>query len=369
LIAEDEAVRRVSAEGVITTVAANPRAVGSSAAPSVPLGEALAVAVTSDGGFLIADADNSCVWRVSPDGAIHIAAGRGPPSVEGDGGPATSAFLGAPSDVAVTPDGGFLIADSSDERVRAVSPEGIITTVAGPGPPSYFFSPGQLYGGPSQDYTLDTMIGVAFQPGGFLISDAGVNSAILSVTTPSAPRLAVALRAPRITHRAIRFFYTATMPATVRLDVVAIDKSVAHLEGRTTGGRSSIVLTKPLPAGLYALRMEATGAAGQRAQSRLGVFIIGDLTLREAREAARRKAQRLEGSTVSVTQCRQFSRTRADCVLKNVDYQYPCDTVASLRLRPGTGLVYFRDYECRSAKHGGPFAPHPKTHRGANLVT
>lgn len=367
LIAESQGVRRVWPNGVITTVAGGAGPSGTSlAANGVWLGLSLGLAATRDGGFLIADGGRDRVWRVSAQGVISIAAGsrRG---VAGDGGLATQAQLRDPADVAVTADGGFLIADAGNARVRAVSPLGVITTVAGPGPPSYFFSPGQLYGGPARDYTLDTMAGVTSEPGGFLISNGNgnANSAILSVAEPGAPRLAVALQAPRVDDRMIRFPYRVTKPASVALDVLAGTKAVAHLHrSMTAAGRSSIALTNRLAAGLYGLRLQATDTAGERAQSRLGVFVVGDLTLAEARVAARRKARRLEGSSVSPTRCRRFSRTRTDCTLSD-----PCDTVASLRLHRRTGLVYFQPYECRDPAHGGPFAKNPRVHTGTNLVT
>jgi NHL repeat-containing protein len=51
----------------------------------------------------------------------------------GDGGPATAARLNSPTAVVATLDGGFLIADRGNHRVRRVSPTGIISTAAGGG--------------------------------------------------------------------------------------------------------------------------------------------------------------------------------------------------------------------------------------------
>ncbi len=53
--------------------------------------------------------------------------------VAGTGGPATVAQLGGPQGVAVTADGGFLIADANNNEVRKVSAAGVITRVAGTG--------------------------------------------------------------------------------------------------------------------------------------------------------------------------------------------------------------------------------------------
>jgi hypothetical protein len=91
------------------------------------------VAVSPDGGYLIADAGNDRVRRVFPDGTIKTVAGTGNYGFSGDGGPATAADPQAPIGVAVLPDGGFLIADAAAARVRRVSAAGIITRVAGNG--------------------------------------------------------------------------------------------------------------------------------------------------------------------------------------------------------------------------------------------
>jgi hypothetical protein len=81
------------------------------------------MAATADGGFLIADFQTARVRQVSPAGIITTVAGstRGD---SGDGGLATAARLDSPADVEVTPDGGFLLADFFEARVRRVSPAG-----------------------------------------------------------------------------------------------------------------------------------------------------------------------------------------------------------------------------------------------------
>src|SRR5215471_8102850 len=71
---------------------------------------------------------------VAATGTISTIAGSDPfGGFSGDGGPATAAALNNPTGVAVMPDGGYLIADASNDRVRRVFPNGTINTVAGTG--------------------------------------------------------------------------------------------------------------------------------------------------------------------------------------------------------------------------------------------
>jgi hypothetical protein len=162
-------VRRVSPAGIITTVAGTTSGLSGDGGPATAaqLAAPTGVAVTPDGGYLIADQNNHRVRRVSSTGTITTVAGS-TLGMSGDGGPATAAQLAAPSGVAATPDGGFLIADQNNQRVRYVSPTGTITTVAG----TTVGLSGD--GGPATAAQLSFPFGVAVTAdGGFLITDRG----------------------------------------------------------------------------------------------------------------------------------------------------------------------------------------------------
>src|SRR5215207_4825215 len=96
-----------------------------------------AIAPLAGGGFLIADTGNNRIRRVATNtgGAISTVAGSETAGYGGDGGSATSAAarLLGPEGVVARPDGGILIADTGNQRVRDVSAAGIIRTVAGNG--------------------------------------------------------------------------------------------------------------------------------------------------------------------------------------------------------------------------------------------
>src|SRR5437867_1210398 len=72
-------------------------------------------------------------WAVTPDGIITTVAGSGTGGFSGDRGPAVSAQLNFPYSVAVDASGNLFIADTLNHRIRKVTPDGIITTVAGSG--------------------------------------------------------------------------------------------------------------------------------------------------------------------------------------------------------------------------------------------
>ncbi len=129
-------IRRVD-DGVITTVAGNGRPAfggdgdGAQIAQLNQPGGVAALPAASGGGFLIADTGNNRIRRVSTSGLITTVAGTGPAAFTGDGGPATSAALNAPARVAPLAGGGFLIADTGNNRIRRVDADGTIRTVAG----------------------------------------------------------------------------------------------------------------------------------------------------------------------------------------------------------------------------------------------
>ena len=73
------------------------------------------------------------VRKVSPLGVIETVAGTGVGGYNGDGVQATQADLNGPTDAVELKDGEYLIADRGNHRIRMVSPNGVIETVAGTG--------------------------------------------------------------------------------------------------------------------------------------------------------------------------------------------------------------------------------------------
>ena len=92
--------------------------------------------IDAQGNLFIADTGNNRIRKVSPDGTISTVVGTGPATdtgggFSGDGGPATDALLSGPTGVAFDGVGNLYVADSNNSRVRKVSTSGIITTDRG----------------------------------------------------------------------------------------------------------------------------------------------------------------------------------------------------------------------------------------------
>ena len=132
-------IRRVS-KGVITTVAGNGTAGyagDGGAATAAQMNTPYRVAVDRAGNLYIADYGNNLVRKVTPDGFITTVAGNGSVGHGGDGGLATSAQLDAPYGIAVDGAGNLYIVNHFGHRIRLVTANGRITTLAGNGTGGY----------------------------------------------------------------------------------------------------------------------------------------------------------------------------------------------------------------------------------------
>jgi sugar lactone lactonase YvrE len=180
-------VRKVSPNGVIVTVAGSGPAGGGGGfsgdggpATAAQLNYPMAVTVDAHGNLFIADTINYRIRRVTPEGIISTVAGTGIQGLSGDGGPAISAEIGSPWGVAVDGNGNlfFSAGGSAYHRIRRVTPDGIITTAVGNGLPG---TGGD--GGPADSAQLDTPWGVAVDEEGSLFIADSNNHRIPKVTT------------------------------------------------------------------------------------------------------------------------------------------------------------------------------------------
>jgi len=167
-------IRKVDSNGIIATVAGNGNPGNSGdygAATNASLNQPSGVAVDAFGNLFIADRGNGVIRKVDPNGIITTVAGNGTNGYSGDGGTATNARLNWPSGVGVDASGNLFIADMSNNRIRKVDPNGIITTVAGNGNSGFFGD-----GGVATSAKLNGPSGVALDAfGNLFIADSDNN--------------------------------------------------------------------------------------------------------------------------------------------------------------------------------------------------
>ena len=126
-------IRKITQAGVVTALAGsnttrgNADGTGKHASFSGPRG----VAVDQAGTVYVADTGNNSIRKVTPDGVVTTLAGGGEPGFA-DGTGAQARFNG-PIGLAVDPDGNMLVADTDNQRIRKVTPAGVVSTLAGTG--------------------------------------------------------------------------------------------------------------------------------------------------------------------------------------------------------------------------------------------
>jgi uncharacterized protein (TIGR03437 family) len=125
----NHAIRKVAANGVIATVAGN-GVEGPSGdegpAAGAHLSSPRGVTVDDNGFIFIGDSGNHRIRMVTPDGIIHTIAGTGSPGFEGDGGQATLALLDGPAGLFLDGSGALYFADGNNNRIRRLTPDAIV---------------------------------------------------------------------------------------------------------------------------------------------------------------------------------------------------------------------------------------------------
>ncbi len=127
-------IRKITPANIITTIAGNGTA-GSAGdglpATNAQLNNPLSAAVDAAGNIFIADYGNHRIRKVSAAGIMSTYAGTGIAGFSGDGGPASAAKIWQPTSVCFDLAGNLYITDQLNNRIRKVTPAGIISTVAG----------------------------------------------------------------------------------------------------------------------------------------------------------------------------------------------------------------------------------------------
>ena len=176
-------VYRLESNGTVTLIAGAPgfpSAVGDGGpATAAKISNPSSLAFDPSGNLYITEPFDSRVRKVTPQGTITTFAGNGHAGYSGDGGLASGALLSTPVDVKTDSSGDVFIADLTTSVVRKVTPNGIITTVAGTGAKGFSGD-----GGPATLATLSGAAAIAVDPSGNLfIADRPSAASTISPAT------------------------------------------------------------------------------------------------------------------------------------------------------------------------------------------
>ncbi len=131
----NQRVRRVAVDGAVTTLAGsgaagNADGPGSEATFNNPSG----VAVDKAGNVFVTDTVNQRIRRVTPGGVVSTFAGSSAGYLDGQG---TSAQFNTPFGLTIDAFGNLYVSDAANQRIRKVSAKGVVTTLAGSGQQGY----------------------------------------------------------------------------------------------------------------------------------------------------------------------------------------------------------------------------------------
>ncbi|HEY3825849.1 MAG TPA: putative Ig domain-containing protein, partial [Bryobacteraceae bacterium] len=172
--ASTNAIFKIDTNGTLTLVAGNGHSGYSGdggRAVNAQLSAPQGTAVDGSGNIYVADIGNNRIRRIDPNGVITTIAGTSAYGSGGDSGSALSAQFDAPRGVAIDRVGAVYVADTFNNRLRKISPSGVITTVAGTGVAGYSGD-----GFAANGAQLNTPYAVATdQTGNVYIADSGNN--------------------------------------------------------------------------------------------------------------------------------------------------------------------------------------------------
>ena len=170
---ESNRIRKITPQGVVTTFAGGNEGfadgVGSAASFNTPSG----LAIDANDNLYVADTANNRIRKVTPAGEVSTIAGDGTAGYLD--GPAAQARFNGPIGVAVDTRGNVVVADTYNDRIRMISPDGQVSTIAGAGTPGYA-------DGDRNTSLFDTPCGIVVaNDGTIIVADTG-NDSVRKIT-------------------------------------------------------------------------------------------------------------------------------------------------------------------------------------------
>lgn len=144
----------------------------------------MGLAIDVDGNLYVSDWVNHRIRMITPRGPVTTVAGSGTPGPYSDilDGPADTARLFGPEGLTVDDQGSVYVADTLNNRIRRISPAGMVTTIAGSGPGTVYGFDGAHVDGPADTARFNDPSDVAVDTDGVLYVTDRLNHVIRRIT-------------------------------------------------------------------------------------------------------------------------------------------------------------------------------------------
>jgi hypothetical protein len=175
----DETIRKISPTGVVTTLAGSPGMSGTAdgTGSAARFFHPTCLAIDASDNIYVADTGNNSIRKVTPDGVVTTFAGlSGPNNFGSADGTGTAARFYGPTGIAVDGAGNVYVGDTSNETIRKITPGGVVSTLAG--------TPGVLgsNNGTGAAAQFHTPVGVAVDLNGYVYVADGGNDLVRKIS-------------------------------------------------------------------------------------------------------------------------------------------------------------------------------------------
>ena len=162
---ESNRIRKIAPDGTVTTLAGGNEGFSDGVGAAASFNTPSALALAPDGNLFLADTANNRIRKITPEGQVSTVAGDGTAGYVD--GPAAQAQFNGPMGVAVDARGNIYVADTYNDRIRMIATDGQVSTIAGGGTPGYA-------DGDRTSALFDTPAGIAVTTeGNIIVADTG----------------------------------------------------------------------------------------------------------------------------------------------------------------------------------------------------
>ncbi len=169
---ESNRIRKISPDGTVTTFAGGSEGFADGAGAAASFNTPSGMAFGPDDNLFVADTGNNRIRKITPEGQVSTVAGDGTAGYVD--GPASQAQFNGPIGIAVAASGNIYVADAYNDRIRMITTDGQVSTVAGNGTPGYI-------DGDRNTALFDTPSGIVVANTGLIVADTG-NDCLRKIT-------------------------------------------------------------------------------------------------------------------------------------------------------------------------------------------